>query len=315
MNDGPIPGTTRYRPGHLAALRRFAVGITVINIAGHAYLGFEQSYAQPLVALATAYSMQILLETVDSRCAGRRPRFAGGPLALVNFLLSAHISALAVAMLLYYNDRLWVVAFATAVAIGSKTIFRVPVGKGSGHYFNPSNVAISVTLLLFPWVGMAFPWQFTAALGSFGAWLLPAFVICLGSFINARYNKRFPLIAGFAAGFILQMGVRMLVFQTPFLAMLAPLTGVAAIIYLFFMLPDPATTPERPWPQVAFGFSVPLVYLMLVSLQVVFGLFFALTIVCGIRGAWLYCVAFASSRGDKASGLIKAAPRVTHHGS
>ncbi len=41
MNEGSIPAERRYRPGHLAALRRFAVGITVMTILGHAYLGFE----------------------------------------------------------------------------------------------------------------------------------------------------------------------------------------------------------------------------------------------------------------------------------
>src|SRR5438093_12908980 len=109
MNDGPIPGEKHYTTAHLAALRRFAVGITVITVVGHAYLGFEQSYAQPLVALVTAYSMQVLLEGIDARCGGRRPRFAGGFLKLVDFLLSAHITALAVVMVLYYNDRLWLV--------------------------------------------------------------------------------------------------------------------------------------------------------------------------------------------------------------
>src|SRR5262249_44120040 len=152
------------------ALRRFAVGITVITILGHAYFGFEQSYAQPLVALATAYSMQLLLEGVDAWCGGRRPRFAGGLLKLVDFLLAPHITGLATAMLLYSNDRLWVVAFATAVGIGSKTIFRVPFGAGSRHFFNPSNFGISVALLVFPWVGLFLPWQFTAALGSVGDW-------------------------------------------------------------------------------------------------------------------------------------------------
>ena len=81
-----------YSPGHLAALRRFAVAITVLTVLGHAVLGFEPSYAQPLVAMATAYAMQLLLELVEARCNGRRPRFAGGPIHLVDFLLSAHIS-------------------------------------------------------------------------------------------------------------------------------------------------------------------------------------------------------------------------------
>jgi hypothetical protein len=306
MSSGPIPGEKRYTPGHLAALRRFAVGITVITVLGHAWFGFEQSYAQPLVALATAYSMQLLLEALDAWCSGRRPRFTGGPLQFVDFLLSAHISALAVSMLLYYNDRLWVVAFATAVAIGSKTIFRAPVDGGSRHFFNPSNLGISVTLLVFPWVGLMMPWQFTAAFDTLGDWLLPAIVIGLGCFINGVYNKRLPLIAGFLAGFVLQLAVRMLAFQTPFLALLAPVTGPAAMIYMFFMLPDPATTPARPRAQVAFGFAVAMVYLLLVVLHIVFGLFFALTIVCAARGMLLYVLAFTSSQPVSGPDLAKA---------
>jgi hypothetical protein len=294
MNDGPIPGENRYTPSHLAALRRFAVGITIITVLGHACFGFEQSYAQPLVALTTGYCLQMLLEGVDSWCNGRRPRFAGGLLRLVDFLLAPHITSLATAMLLYYNDRLFVVAFAVAVAIGSKSVFRAPSGAGSRHFFNPSNFGISVTLLLFPWVGLMMPWQFTATLGSVGDWVFPAVIICLGSFINARYNKRLPVIAGFLGGFILQLLVRMVVLQTLFLPLLAPVTGVAAMIYVFFMLPDPATTPERPWAQVAFGAAVAAAYLVLVALHIAFGLFFALTIVCAARGLVLYAGAIVA---------------------
>jgi hypothetical protein len=39
----------------LPALRRFAVAITLLNVFGHTVLGFEQSWAQPLAALVTAY--------------------------------------------------------------------------------------------------------------------------------------------------------------------------------------------------------------------------------------------------------------------
>src|ERR1700738_4895564 len=74
-----VPEIPRYTPGHLAGLRRFALAITVLTIVGHAYLCFEQSYAQPLVSLATAYSVQLLLETVSAWAERRRPRFLGGP--------------------------------------------------------------------------------------------------------------------------------------------------------------------------------------------------------------------------------------------
>ncbi len=204
MNLANPPGGPRYTPGHLAALRRFSIGITVITLLGHFYLGFEQSYAQPLVALATAYSVQLLLEVVEAWSTGRRPRFLGGVRHFVDFLLSAHISALAVTMLLYYNDRLWVVAFASAVAIGSKAVFRVPYGNGTRHFFNPSNFAITVTLLLFPSVGLTMPWQFAEETGPLGDWLVPILIAGIGLFLNGHYTKRLPVIFAFLAGFVVQ---------------------------------------------------------------------------------------------------------------
>src|SRR5262245_34832261 len=112
MND------KHYQSGHLAGLRRFAVAITLFTILGHTWFGFEQSYAQPLVALAAAYSTQLFLETLEAWSYRRRPRFLGGGIrCFCDFLLSAHISGLAVAMLLYANSRLWVMAFAAAASI------------------------------------------------------------------------------------------------------------------------------------------------------------------------------------------------------
>src|SRR5262245_1976193 len=128
-----------YQADRLGGLRRFAVAITALNLLGHIWFGFEQAWAHPLVGLATAYSCELLLEALEARCHRRTPKFAGGFRQSVDFLLSAHISGLAIAMLLYTNDRLWPVAFATAAAIGSKWLFRAPVRGNSRHFFNPSN--------------------------------------------------------------------------------------------------------------------------------------------------------------------------------
>src|SRR5437764_9828605 len=128
----------------LKALRRFAITITLLNIIGHIFLGFEQSWAQPLVALATTYSMEILLELIDARSNQRPLAFAGGLGNLVDFLLPAHITGLSIAMLLWANDQLLPFAFAAAVATGSKAILRVPVGKSIRHFLNPSNLGITV---------------------------------------------------------------------------------------------------------------------------------------------------------------------------
>src|SRR5215510_164460 len=86
----------------LAALRRFAITISVLNVLGHTVLGFENSWAQMFVALFTAYFTEIFLETVDAWAGKRSPKFAaGGVTNFINFLLPAHISGLAVSMLLY----------------------------------------------------------------------------------------------------------------------------------------------------------------------------------------------------------------------
>ena len=276
--------------------RRFAFTITVFTILGHAWLGFEASYAQPLVALATAYVVQLLLESVDARSSGRRPRFAGGFVPLLDFLTSAHITALSIVMLLYFNDRLIIVAFAVAVAIGSKYVFRVPLHGRRVHFMNPSNLAITTTLLLFPWVGLAMPWQFSANLSGVGDWLLPLIILCLGSILNVVFTKRIPAIVAFLAAFLVQAVVRSIWFRTPVMAPLLLTTGVEALIFTFYMLPDPATSPSRSVSQILYGSSVAILYGIMVANHVVFGLFYALTIVCACRGLAMLAVAIGHAR-------------------
>src|SRR5215218_1616781 len=184
----------------LGGLRRFAVAITILNVLGHTVFGFEQSWAQPLIALLTAYGVELLIEIVDARATTRPLRFAGSPRAFVDFLLSAHITGLAVAMLLYANDRLLPIAFAAAVAVASKAIFRVPVAHGSRHFLNPSNFGITATLLLFPWVSISPPYHFTENLYGAWDWILPGLIVISGSLLNARFTGRLALVATWLTG-------------------------------------------------------------------------------------------------------------------
>ena len=86
----------------LAALRRFALAISVLTLVGHLILGFEMAYIHPCIALATAYTLELGLEWVDARLHGRPPGFMGGGVVrVIDFLLPGHITALACAMLLY----------------------------------------------------------------------------------------------------------------------------------------------------------------------------------------------------------------------
>src|SRR4029079_6102377 len=123
----------------------------------------------------------------------RAPYFVGGILPFTDFLLSAYITGLAVSMLLYGNDRLWPVAFACAVAVGSKRMFRIRMGNSTRHFFNPSNFGITAALLLFPWVGIAPPYHFTENTSGIWDWILPGIIVVSGTFINFRFTHRLPL--------------------------------------------------------------------------------------------------------------------------
>lgn len=277
----------------LTALRRFALTITLFVLAGHFLLGFEQSFANPLTALAFGYGTALLLEWLDSRSKGNPPGFAGGFKNLVHFLLPVHIGSLAISMLLYSNQRLMPVAFAVTVAVASKYVFRMQVGQRRCHFFNPSNLGIALTLILFPWVGISPPYMFTENVSGLGDWILPLAIIVLGGSLNYQFTRKMPLILAWMGGFVLQALLRSFMregwhFWDSFLSGLVPMTGVAFLLFTFYMITDPATSPFKLRGQIIFGLSTAAAYGLLVVWHQVFGLFFGLTLVCGLRGLLLY---------------------------
>ncbi|WP_339390255.1 enediyne biosynthesis protein UnbU [Crocosphaera watsonii] len=292
-----IPQSQSTKTNHrLAGLRRFAIAITFLNILGHTFLGFEQSWAQPFVSLLAAYLMELGLETLDSFSCRKATRFWGSLSKLIDFLLPAHITGLAVAMLLYANERLFPIAFAAAVAIASKYLFRVAMGNKLRHFLNPSNFGISVTLLIFPWIGIAPPYQFTENLYGYADWIFPIIIVCTGTFLNGRFTHKLPLIMGWVGGFFLQAAIRSYYFDTPLMAALLPMTGVAFVLFTFYMISDPGTTPISTKNQIMFGLSVAMMYGVLMLFHVVFGMFFGLTIVCLIRGLIYYIKPIINSK-------------------
>jgi len=167
--------------------------------------------------------------------------------------------------------------------------FRAPVGNGHyQHIFNPSNFGVAVTLVLFPQVGFAPPYHFTENLTGIGDWILPGAVLFTGIIIHACFTGRLPLCAAWIAGFVVQGIVRAKMFGTPAYVPLMPMTSAAFILFTLYMIPDPATTPIKPLRQVAFGFSVAMVYGVIQVMHLVFGLFFALVAVCAVRGISLH---------------------------
>src|SRR4030095_6563257 len=117
----------------LFALWYFTILMIVWNVVGHTVLGFEQSWATPLTAIATAIAVSMLLDWVDARATNRELRFTGSFGNFLNFLPACLIPGFACGMLLYADERLWPVVFAVVLSIGSQLIFCAPVGAGRTH--------------------------------------------------------------------------------------------------------------------------------------------------------------------------------------
>ena len=292
------------------ALWYFAILLIVWTIVGHLFLGFEQSYAHSIAGMVSAMATQLLLEWVDSIATKRPARFAGGIVNFLNFMPPAIITGLACAMLLYPNDRIAPIVFASVLSIASKVLFRIRLQNGSlHHFFNPSNFGIVATLLLLPWVGQAPPYQFTANITGIWHWVLPMGILASGIFVHSRATGRLPLCMAWVIGFIAQGVIRSWLTGNPWYVPLMPMSSATFVLFTLFMVPDPATTPILPKRQVAFGVAIAAVYGVLQMMHVVFGLFLSLILVCTIRGVLIAVMSWMSSTSkEEAVGNEYVAP-------
>jgi hypothetical protein len=284
-------GAVRHDPKVVIALTRFAISISVFNILGYTLLGFEQPYAWPFIALATGYTVEIGLEIIGALNERRAPRFLGrGVRGFVEFLLPAHITSLAVNMLLYVNDRIGVMIFGVTIAVGAKWILRAPVKGKLRHFMNPSNFGIASVLLLYPWASIAPPYHFTENTGTSLDWFIPIVIIASGTALNAMLTNRMWLILAWVSVFALQAVVRGLLFNTSIQSALGMMTGVAFVLFTNYMITDPGTSPSKPLNQMAFGGGVAVAYGVITALHVAYGIFFATAAVCAIRGGYLWAL-------------------------
>ena len=307
---GAVPRVDRKDPRYMA-LRNFAISMTIFNILGYTILGFEQPWTWPIFALIVGYSAEIIIELVAAWAGKRRPGFTGnGMWGLYTFLLPTHITSLAVNLLLYANDKFWPIAFGVVVAIGQKTVLRAPIKGKMRHFMNPSNFGITVTLLAFSsWVSISPPYHFTENVPDIFRLVIPMIIISAGTVLNAGLTKKVPLIMGWVGAFVIQALIRHFVWDVALWSALAVMSGVAFVLFTNYMITDPGTSPSGFWAQFMFGASVGIVYGVLMLFNVVYTLFFAVTIVCGARGLYWW-VRWAIAKARAGAPAPTAAPAV-----
>lgn len=144
---------------------------------------------------------------------------------------SALISGLSLCLLLRANS-LAVVALACGLAIASKFFLRVN-GK---HVFNPTNFGIGIAILL---TGQAW-----VSPGQWGSGLLIAlFVVCCGLAVVQR-AERSDVTLAFLLAYPGLFFARALWLGDPLTIPLHQLANGAFLLFTFFMISDPKTTPN-----------------------------------------------------------------------
>ena len=199
---------------------------------GIAVLDFGVHWRHALTIMATAQ----LTQFVAGRLAGV-PRFDPW---------SALITSLSLTLLLR-TDSVSIAFIAAVIAIGSKFLVRVN-GK---HVFNPANIAI-VTLMFasdHAWLSS----------GQWGNATLVAFAFaCLGFLVLTKARRAETTIAFLAAFAALLVG-RASWLGDPLSIPLHQLQSGALLLFAFFMISDPKTTPNAAVGRVVYGSLVAVV--------------------------------------------------------
>jgi hypothetical protein len=177
-------------------------------------------------------------------------------------------------------------ALTVALAIGSKYVLRVRQDGRLRHFMNPSNFAVAVVLVTYQWTGVL-PWGFTINLH--GVWdvLVPLIIVGLGMRLNLLFTGRIPTVLSWLVTFIVLGAGRAWYHHSYVVAELVPLTGIAMVLFTFYMITDPQTSPSRLRDQILFGSGIALAYSVLLLLHVQYTMFYSVTAIAGLRGVWL----------------------------
>ena len=205
--------------------------LTCLLVYGVARLDFEISAGRAMLLLGTALLTQLACTRL-----WRLPAFDPK---------SALISGLSLCLLLRTNSALLAV-LAAAVTIGSKFILRIH-GK---HVFNPTNLGIVALMLATGrvWVSPG-QWGSAAFLGFL--------VACLGGLVVNR-AARSDVTYAFLTFYLAVLFGRALWLGQPMAIPLHQLASGAFLIFTFFMISDPKTTPDTRAGRILFALLVAL---------------------------------------------------------
>jgi Na+-translocating ferredoxin:NAD+ oxidoreductase RnfD subunit len=202
------------------------ISLGILLTYGVGKLGFDQTPANIALIIATALGTQWV-------CARTIAHTAFDP-------LSPLITAFSLCLLLRASSPA-VLALAAVLAIGSKFVLRFD-GK---HMFNPANFAIAVLLLLtdVAWISPA----------QWGSRTWAAFLFASLACLVLSRAKRGDIALAFIGTYLAILFGRALYLGDPMAIPMKQMQSGALLLFTFFMITDPKTTPDRRSARILFA--------------------------------------------------------------
>jgi enediyne biosynthesis protein E5 len=202
------------------------IALSFLLTFGLTKLGFDQQVTSVLLILGSALATQ----------------YIGGKLVgLTHFdPLSPLITGLSLSILLRADDPLWLV-FGAVLAIGSKFVIRYD-GK---HIFNPANFALGALIL-----GGGSAWISPAQWGS-ATWA--AFLFLSLAILVLSRAKRADIAIAFLVAYVGILFARAVYLGDPWVIPMKQMQSGALLLFAFFMISDPKTTPDKRSMRIVFA--------------------------------------------------------------
>jgi enediyne biosynthesis protein E5 len=166
--------------------------------------------------------------------------------------LSGFVTSFGISLLVR-ADNFWIHPLLACLAIGSKFVLTLPRADNPSlrtHVFNPANLAAMLAAFVLP-----------------GAWLSPgqwgqdpmlAVMFCLLGLGVTVVAKRWDVALTFIGSFALLHWLRIEWLQANPAILKHQLTNGALLLFTFFMITDPLTTPQHRGARIVFAFVVAL---------------------------------------------------------
>jgi|CXWL01.1.fsa_nt_gi Na+-translocating ferredoxin:NAD+ oxidoreductase RnfD subunit len=228
-----------------------SAAVTLWVILGQTVYFFNRSPVDLIAAIGTACALDFILGIILFR--------------LISLPLSAYLTGISIVILVESNDwRVYVVA--SIWGILSKYLIR----DAKRHFFNPSNFAIVMILLLGQGVASISPGS------QWGAdYRIAVIILCLGLLMMWRVH-RLDLAFAWLSGYVFMGLVRMALGQGGLVFVLGPMTGAEFALFTFVMMPDPKTSPPTSRGRIGWGISIAVMDGVLRYFEIRYSMFFAL---------------------------------------